>query len=180
MQEAMQSATTSLNRAMSKPKYRIRSVCLGWMLEQIYQNAAGDWEIARHVHVYERDGVFRACQPGHRQTPLATGDALTCFRQIRKQPLYPAIGLRVSGSVTKHTPTSGWNVVRFEIKGTVEHIDYRLFDKVGVLTYIRLDAPIHSFYPIRSFHGDGYTFIHSGRYDQPLQVLAEETPHAAN
>jgi hypothetical protein len=139
------------------------------MLEQIYQTAAGDWEIARHVHVYQRDGVFYACQPGKRQESLATGDALTCFRQIRKQPLYTHVGLRVRGTKTKHTPTSGWACLRFEYTGTVEHVDYDMFDRVGVLTYIRLDTPIPSFY------GDGYTLIHSGKYDQPLQVLVEES-----
>lgn len=168
MQATQAAAMPRLKRAVTKPKYRIRAVCLGWMLEQIYQNAAGDWETARHVHVYERDGVFHACRPGHRQAPLATGDALTCFRQIRKQPLFPAIGLRVRGSVTKHTPTSGWAFVRFEFTGTVEHVDYDMFDHVDVLTYIRLDSPIPSFY------GDGYTLIHSGKYGQPLQVVAEE------
>jgi hypothetical protein len=85
-------------------------------------------------------------------------------------------GVRVRGCVSVCGPNTNGLYLPHEFSGTIEAVDGSR-PQIGLLFYIRLDVPIARWF------GDGWTHIHSARYNSPLSIEppgpAQPAPHTA-
>jgi len=83
-----------------------------------------------------------------------------------------APGVRVQGYAYLCTPTTNGLFLRHDFAGVIELVDNSR-PQIGRLYYIRLDVPIPRWF------GDGWTHIHSARYNTPLSIEPAEPAKGA-
>lgn len=81
-------------------------------------------------------------------------------------------GVRVRGCVSVCGPNTNGLYLPHEFSGTIEAVDGSR-PQIGLLFYIRLDVPIARWF------GDGWTHIHSARYNPPLSIEPAEPTKGA-
>lgn len=95
-------------------------------------------------------------------------------RPLKHPELAP--GMRVRGYAYLCTPKTDGLYQRHEFVGVIDLVDDSR-PQIGRLYYIRLDVPIARWF------GDGWTHIHSARYNSPLSIEppgpAQPAPHTA-